>query len=142
MAFRLACFHCLFPVISFFPKETPTIQLPSPDCKRASLFGPNSSYCISAAFSFPFGSLQQRGYILYETQLPDLQSVYLMSFNYYHSGHPFHIPYRRMDQALMKGASGGIGTRQMQHYSTCWTEDFTVSPAETDAVLSPAPPEV
>ena len=108
----------------------------------ASLFGPNSSYCISAAFSFPFGSLQQRGYILYETQLPDLQSVYLMSFNYYHSGHPFHIPYRRMDQALMKGASGGIGTRQMQHYSTCWTEDFTVSPAETDAVLSPAPPEV
>lgn len=108
----------------------------------ASLFGPSSSYCISGAFSFPFGSIHQRGYILYETQLPDLQSVYLMSFNYYHSGHPFHIPYRRMDQALMKGASGGIGTRQMQHYSTCWTEDFTISPAETDAVLSPAPPEV
>lgn len=107
----------------------------------ASLFGPSSSYCISGAFSFPFGSLHQRGYILYETQLPDLQSVYLMSFNYYHSGHPFHIPYRRMDHALMDGFAGGIGTQKMQHYSTCWTEDFTVSPAETDAALSPAPPE-
>ena len=107
----------------------------------ASLFGPSSSYCISGAFSFPYGSQNQRGYILYETQLPDLQSVYLMSFNYYHAGHPFHIPYQRMDRALMDGFAGGIGTRRMQHYTTCWTEDFTVSPAETDAVLPPAPPE-
>ena len=107
----------------------------------ASLFGPSSSYCISGAFSFPYGSQNQRGYILYETQLPDLQSVYLMSFNYYHAGHPFHIPYQRMDRALMDGFAGGIGTRRMQHYTTCWTEEFTVSPAETDDALSPALPE-
>lgn len=107
----------------------------------ASLFGPSSSYCISGAFSFPYGSQNQRGYILYETQLPDLQSVYLMSFNYYHAGHPFHIPYQRMDRALMDGFAGGIGTRRMQHYATCWTEEFTVSPAETDDALSPALPE-
>ena len=42
----------------------------------------------------------------------------------------------------MDGFAGGIGTQEMEHYSTCWTEDFTVSPAETDAALSPAPPEV
>lgn len=73
----------------------------------ASLFGPSSSYCISGAFSFPYGSQNQRGYILYETQLPDLQSVYLMSFNYYHVGHPFHIPYQRMD----RGPDGWIRRR-------------------------------
>ena len=64
-----------------------------------------------------------------------------MSFNYYHAGHPFHIPYQRMDLALMDGFAGGIGTRRMQHYTTCWTEEFTVSPAETDDALSPALPE-
>lgn len=79
-------------------------------------FGSSQSKQIVGAVSYPFGSENQRGYVLSRYTMPYGTLATCACLNYTHLSHPFCIPYAGTDDKMLSGAYFFSNTTQ-QHYT-------------------------
>lgn len=79
-------------------------------------FGTSVDYRITGLISYPFGSENQRGYILYKVRLPDGYINGAASMDYVHWPHPFRVPYEDTGLSMGRGRYSMNGTFR-QHYT-------------------------
>jgi hypothetical protein len=86
--------------------------------EKQSFFGPSWIEPIRASFSFPLGSKDQGGYILYRYGRME-SDIYLVPvlFEYIHQSIPIRIPYIRSEDLFLQGGYG-FSNNYKQHYST------------------------
>jgi len=85
--------------------------------------GSSENIVIRGAFSYPFGSEDQGGYVLYRYTVP-FDSEGLMTyaeFNYMHDATPFHIPYVRAEDRIM---TYSFYDNLQQHVTTYKSPEF------------------
>lgn len=83
------------------------------------MFGSSYTTPISGTLSYPFGSKDQGGYVLYSYEIPDEVEFYITFsiFNYMHNSGPLHLPYARTDEKIINGAYL-FSDKIKQHYTT------------------------
>jgi len=81
--------------------------------------GSNYIKPISGTLSYPFGSKDQGGYVLYSYEMPGEYELYITAsiFNYMHNSSPLHLPYARTDEKIINGAYF-FSDKLKQHYTT------------------------
>ena len=82
------------------------------------MFGTYYPVLISGALSYPFGSEDQGGYILYRYRVRVDNDIYhtYADFRYVHLSSPLHIPYTRTEDLILSGAYTFVDMLQ-QHYT-------------------------
>lgn len=83
------------------------------------MFGSNYIKPISGTLSYPFGSKDQGGYVLYSYEIPGEVEFYVTAsiFNYMYNSSPLHLPYARTDEKIINGAYF-FSDKLKQHYTT------------------------
>jgi len=86
--------------------------------KQNTMFGIDYSALIVGALSYPFGSKNQGGYVLYRYKVATDSPVYVTHalFSYVHLSSPLHIPYARTEDLILSGAYTFVD-RLQQHYT-------------------------
>jgi hypothetical protein len=86
---------------------------------RNTMFGIDNSVLIAGALSYPFGSENQGGYVLYRYTVMADSDIYATHaiFNYVHSSNPLRIPYANTEDLILSGAYTFIDELQ-QHYTS------------------------
>ncbi len=82
-------------------------------------FGPERAVSIAGALSYPFGSKDQSGYVLYRyTVMADSDKYVTQSlFNYMHLSNPLRIPYAKTEDLILSGTFVSADELQ-QHYTS------------------------
>ena len=86
--------------------------------ERHTFFGTHWAEPIRGTFSFPIGSQNQGGYVLYRygTMLDDRYLIASL-FEYLHQSNPIRIPYTRTEDLILNG-SYSLNNNYKQHYTT------------------------
>ena len=86
---------------------------------RNTMFGSDYSVLIAGALSYPFGSEDQGGYVLYRYTVMAGSDIYTThaTLSYVHLSSPLHIPYVRTEDLILSGAYTFVD-RLQQHYTT------------------------
>lgn len=108
----------------FYSKGTISYEADFPNiiCKEVvqnTFFGKSYTTAISGILSYPFGSKDQGGYVLYSYEITYNAENYITSsiFNYMHNSMPLYLPYERTDEKIISGAYL-FSDKIMQHYTT------------------------
>ena len=82
-------------------------------------FGPSESVQITGAFSYPWGSKNQGGFVLYRYKLNYEGDTFATSsaLNYLHLSSPIHLPYQNTEDRLLSGAYT-FNDKKPQHYTS------------------------
>lgn len=104
-----------------YEKDSEEFYAPIPRIKceevtSYSMFVAEENRQISGAVNYPFGSNNQRGYVLYQVQLPEEQWITNNIMNYVHHSHPFQYPYKRTEELMLRGTYSFNDTLK-QHYT-------------------------
>ena len=85
----------------------------------STMFGTSYPMLITGALSYPFGSEEQGGYVLYSYRVETDSDIFLThsTISYIHLVSPLHIPYRRTEDLFLSGAYT-FEDRLQQHYTT------------------------
>ncbi len=80
-------------------------------------FGPSENVLITGALSYPFGSENQGGYVLYRFRLVEEEDRYITYsiFSYAHLNGPLRIPYAKTEDRMLSGAFTWNNLRQQQY---------------------------
>lgn len=85
---------------------------------RNTMFGTSYPVLITGALSYPFGSEDQGGYVLYRYTVRADNDIYVThaTLSYVHLSSPLHIPYTRTEDLILSGAYT-FEDRLQQHYT-------------------------
>ena len=89
-------------------------RLQCKDTNYTTFFGSNQRWQIYGAFNYPFGSRNQRGYVLYRYSVPEEPFCIISFVNYVHNQLPFIIPYFNTEDKLLNDDCS-IGDKWQQY---------------------------
>lgn len=83
------------------------------------MFGISHPVIITGALSYPFGSHDQGGYVLYRYTVKGDSGIYYTeaNFSYVHLSSPVHLPYQNTEDLMLRGAFAFYDELQ-QHFTT------------------------